>query len=255
MTSGKRYVFPLVLILIILMGCVVTGPLFYSADNLSIDAVESMFDVDSAVNELKYFDACITKMNILPVTNWSEIRKEGVVGISALIDKQGNLEAALVMQSVHPILDEIAMQTVRQASFRSPECTINIDTSYVMQLMIPYYEDDFDLSELSTLYDYAYDEEMYDVAPEPVVGWEDAPLKVEYTGYSSMTRVEGDIKITFCIDSKGHPGQFYVSKGFGYGAEDQAIKSIRKTKWKPATKDGKPVPCIVSIPFGFYYWY
>jgi len=234
---------------------VVTGPLYYSANKLSIDAVESMFDVELAVNEMKYFDACIIDMDILPVKNWSEVKKEGVVGISALIDMEGQLEAAMVTQSVHPILDEIAMQSVRQATFRSPDCTINVDTNYVMQLMIPYYEDDFDLSELSILYDYAYDEEMYDVAPEPVVGWEDAPLKVEYTGYSSMTRVEGGIKITFYIDSKGQPGQFYISKGFGYGAEDQAIKAIRKTKWKPATREGKPVPCIVSIPFGFYYWY
>ncbi|MBC8375175.1 MAG: energy transducer TonB [FCB group bacterium] len=241
--------------MVIITGCVITGPLYYSANKLSIDEVEFLFDVDSVVNEMKYFDACIIEMNILPVKNWSEIKKEGVVGISALIDIEGKLEAALVIQSVHPSLDAIALQSVRQATFRSPQHIINVDTSYVLQILIPYYEDDFDLSELSTIYNYAYDEEMYDVAPEPVVGWEKAPLKVEYQGYSNMNRVEGDIQISFYIDSKGQPGQFYISKPFGYGAEEQAIKAIRKTKWKPATKLGKPVPCIVSIPFGFYYWY
>jgi len=204
---------------------------------------------------MKYFHACIEEMNILPVNNWDNIKKEGVVGLSVLVDTDGILEAAMLIQAVHPVLDSIAMQTVRQATFRPTSQIINVDTSYYLQLLIPYYEESFDLNELAILYDYAYDEEMYDVAPEPVAGWDKAPLRVEYKGYSNMIRVEGKIEITFCIDSKGGVGQFYISKPFGYGAEEQAIEAIRRLQWKPATKAGKPVPCLVAIPFEFNYWY
>ena len=240
---------------VLLTACAVYQPPYYSLNNLTLDEVEQLFDVDSSVSDMKYFNACLEEFEILPVPNWQSIDEEGVVGLSIQVDKSGTLEAAMIIQSVHPALDSAAMNSVKNAKYISSDRIINVDNGYVIQMLIPYYNSEFDVQELSIINAHAYDEMMYDIAPIPEKGWEDETLRVKYEGYANMQAVEGETQITFCIDSKGKPGQFYVAKPFGYGAEEQAINAIRNVTWIPAQKAGRAVPCMINLPFQFYYWY
>jgi len=39
----------------------------------------------------------------------------------------------------------------------------------------------------------------------------------------------------------------YKTLGLGYGLDEKTIQSVRKYKFAPATKDGKPVATVITV--------
>lgn len=53
------------------------------------------------------------------------------------------------------------------------------------------------------------------------------------------------------IGPDGKPGEIAVARPIGFGLDENAVASIRKAKFSPAIKDGKPVPVMLDLVVQF----
>jgi TonB family protein len=73
----------------------------------------------------------------------------------------------------------------------------------------------------------------------------------EYTSEARKARLEETVLISTVIDETGRPTQLKVLKGLGMGLDGQALASVSKYKFKPATRDGNPVAIQVQVEVNF----
>ncbi len=76
-------------------------------------------------------------------------------------------------------------------------------------------------------------------------------VKPEYTEEARLEEIEGVVLLAVTINSKGKVIKVRVLKGLGYGLDEAAIEAIKKTKFSPAMKDGRPVTTTVKLPVRF----
>jgi len=61
--------------------------------------------------------------------------------------------------------------------------------------------------------------------------------------------VHGTVYVHFTIDEKGNLTKVTISKGLGYGCDEAVLEVIRRAPpWKPAIRDGQPVPTRFIVP-------
>jgi TonB family protein len=53
------------------------------------------------------------------------------------------------------------------------------------------------------------------------------------------------------IGADGKPGEIAVARPIGFGLDENAVTAIRKAKFSPAVKDGKPVPVMLDLVVEF----
>jgi len=53
------------------------------------------------------------------------------------------------------------------------------------------------------------------------------------------------------VDEKGMPTHVRVVRGVGMGLDEKAVEAVRQYRFKPGTKDGKPVPVDLYIDVNF----
>jgi len=60
-------------------------------------------------------------------------------------------------------------------------------------------------------------------------------------------------RVTFVVDKDGKiaPGTIQVVHSLGLGLDEQAIKAVSQWRFKPGTKDGKPVAVQAAISVNF----
>lgn len=63
--------------------------------------------------------------------------------------------------------------------------------------------------------------------------------------------VSGVVSVRCTINEKGHVIEPVVEKSSDSAFEKPALEAVAKWRFKPATKDGAPVPAKVSIPIRF----
>ncbi len=63
--------------------------------------------------------------------------------------------------------------------------------------------------------------------------------------------IEGAVKVRALIDKDGLVKQVRVVSGLGYGLDEEARRAVSQMKFKPATRDGKPVPYWVPLDVQF----
>jgi TonB family protein len=74
----------------------------------------------------------------------------------------------------------------------------------------------------------------------------------ELTKEAKEKGVQGLVALRALINENGQVGDICVERGLGYGLTEKAIEAVRQWKFKPAEKDGKPVPVKVSVEVNFH---
>jgi TonB family protein len=76
--------------------------------------------------------------------------------------------------------------------------------------------------------------------------------KVEpiYTPEARHARLEGTVVLSVVVGRDGVPSDIRVLRPLA-GLEDEAIEAVRRWRFKPGEKDGKPVPVIAQIEINF----
>lgn len=91
--------------------------------------------------------------------------------------------------------------------------------------------------------------------PEPVFGFNALyhmlAKKLNYPKAAQRQRIEGKVFIEFIIDRTGVPGNMKVLKGIGGGCDEEAMRVLALTQWKPGKQRGKPVKVKMVLPIIF----
>lgn len=94
-----------------------------------------------------------------------------------------------------------------------------------------------------------------EVMPEPLNGFKEfykqVARDVRYPRAATLAEVEGKVFVEFIVDRDGNPTFVRVVKGIGYGCDEQAIKALAKSKWKPGRQRDVPVRVRMIIPIQF----
>ena len=72
-----------------------------------------------------------------------------------------------------------------------------------------------------------------------------------YTDYARTEKIQGTVTLQIIVDTKGLPQNVHVLKPIGYGLDQNAVETVRKFRFKPALKDGKPVAVYMTIAINF----
>ena len=73
----------------------------------------------------------------------------------------------------------------------------------------------------------------------------------QYTEIARKARVQGVVIVQAIIDKQGNVTNVKVLKGLSMGLDDEAVKAIKKWKFKPATLNGKPVDVYYNLTVNF----
>jgi TonB family protein len=74
----------------------------------------------------------------------------------------------------------------------------------------------------------------------------------EYSDDARRARLTGEVLVQLVIDESGRTRDFKVVRSLGLGLDEEALKAVKMWKFKPATKDGKPVAILGEVHVGFH---
>ena len=89
---------------------------------------------------------------------------------------------------------------------------------------------------------------MGDGVKPPKVTYQPQP---EYSEEGRQKHIAGHVVLAITVTSKGEVTQIRVVKSLGSGLDEKAVEAVRKWKFKPARKDGKPVSVSVAVDISF----
>ena len=93
--------------------------------------------------------------------------------------------------------------------------------------------------------------------PVYTVGGDVKPPKAIYLPdpqYSKVARKagrEGTVVLWMIVGVDGRPIDIQVARALGMGLDEQAVAAVRNWRFKPALKDGQPVPVRVNVEVSF----
>jgi len=76
-------------------------------------------------------------------------------------------------------------------------------------------------------------------------------VEPEYTELARNAHVEGLVVLYVEVDPEGKAINPRVVRTLGYGLDEKAIEAVRKWKFRPGYKDGKPVSVVATIQVNF----
>jgi TonB family protein len=74
----------------------------------------------------------------------------------------------------------------------------------------------------------------------------------EFTSAAKAANYQGICLIGLIVDAQGMQQNIYVVRKLDYGLTEKAIEAINQYRFKPAMKDGQPVPTSVTIEVNFH---
>jgi TonB family protein len=75
--------------------------------------------------------------------------------------------------------------------------------------------------------------------------------RAEYTDAASKAKINGTCLISLVVDRQGMPQAMKVEKTLDPGLDQNALSAVSRYRFKPAMRDGEPVPMFVNIEVNF----
>ena len=117
------------------------------------------------------------------------------------------------------------------------------------------------VSLLISLFDYSFcqqsvkdDEGIYlmcEKMPELIGGMDAIQKKIKYPLQAKTLGVQGVVYVQAIIDEKGKVESSKLVKKLGAGCDEEAIRVLKKSKFKPGYDKGKPVKVRFTLPIFF----
>lgn len=101
-----------------------------------------------------------------------------------------------------------------------------------------------------------YNTKGLEVEPEPYGGaaaWTKFLQKnLRYPGEAMDKQMSGKVWVTFIVEKNGHISSLVVTKGAGYGMDEEALRVLKLAPpWKPGQQNGQPVRVKYTLPLNF----
>lgn len=87
--------------------------------------------------------------------------------------------------------------------------------------------------------------------PEPIGGIGAIQKKIVYPELAKRAGVQGRVFIKAYVDERGNVTKVELVKGIGAGCDEEALKAVKATKFKPGKQRMKPVKVQVVVPVIF----
>lgn len=75
--------------------------------------------------------------------------------------------------------------------------------------------------------------------------------EAKYSLEARKKKIEGVVLVSIIVDASGSPQNPRILKPLGYGLDEAAIDAVKSYRFKPAMKDGHPVPVMMTIQVNF----
>jgi TonB family protein len=78
-------------------------------------------------------------------------------------------------------------------------------------------------------------------------------VRPQYTADALQAKIEGTVLVEAVVGVNGSIGDVQVARSLDpvYGLDSEAVKAAKQWTFEPGTKDGKPVPVLISIELAF----
>jgi periplasmic protein TonB len=83
-------------------------------------------------------------------------------------------------------------------------------------------------------------------APIPIVTPE-----AEFSDEARRSKYQGICMISIIVDAHGYPQNPRVLQSLGMGLDEKALDAVGRYRFKPALKDGRPVPVRIAVAVNF----
>jgi periplasmic protein TonB len=90
-----------------------------------------------------------------------------------------------------------------------------------------------------------------EVMPEPVGGLKAIQSRIIYPELARRGGIEGKVHVLAFVNENGDVVKAEIIKGAGAGLDEEAIKAVKETKFRPGQQRGRPVKVQVVIPIVF----
>jgi len=75
--------------------------------------------------------------------------------------------------------------------------------------------------------------------------------EAEFSDEARRQKYQGVCMISLIVDSQGNPQAIHVVRPLGFGLDEKAIEAVRRYRFRPAMKNGRPVPVRISVAVNF----
>ena len=83
-------------------------------------------------------------------------------------------------------------------------------------------------------------------APVPIY-----KVEPEYSEEARKAKFQGTVLLAIVVDENGRTQNIRVIRSLGLGLDEKAIEAVQKWRFRPAYKDGKPVPVAANVEVNF----
>lgn len=77
-------------------------------------------------------------------------------------------------------------------------------------------------------------------------------VEPEYSDEARKAHAMGVVLVAIEVGPDGRPSNIRVTRSFGLGLDEKAMEAVRKWRFRPGTKDGKPVAVSAQIEVAFH---
>jgi periplasmic protein TonB len=90
----------------------------------------------------------------------------------------------------------------------------------------------------------------------PGIGGVSNPIAIvspeaEFSDEARRAKYQGICMVSIIVDSNGYPQNPRILRSLGMGLDEKALDAVRGYRFKPAMKDGKPVPVMITVEVNF----
>ncbi len=224
--------------------------------------VDNFPDVYGGKEEMKRF---LHDHLVYPVKDLKS-KKEGTVKLNFIVTKEGKTEHIKVAESISPDIDEEAIRLLKLIDWipsHKDGVAVNVDYSLDITFSLSKYKKyvkergfntplytDIPVDTSLNIYETAERSPMFNITDKTFTEFVYANL--EYPEAASRQGIEGNVKLSFVVEPDGQLSNIKIlNEGVAAGCNNEAIRVIGLTKWKPAIRDGKYVRYRMSFTMNF----
>lgn len=74
----------------------------------------------------------------------------------------------------------------------------------------------------------------------------------EYSDRAARKKIQGDVRLSIVVTAEGTVRDPQVTRSLDKDLDKNAVECVKKWKFDPATKDGKPVATHVAVEVSFH---
>jgi TonB family protein len=188
---------------------------------------------------------------VFPASVTTELANPLICLLSAVIGVDGTVSKVQVTRGCNEVFSDAAIDSVTHSQYQ-PGTLEGKPVPVLVHVRVAFQDPLFaNAPRLALRYREASpnarpSRKLYDTPPRPL-----QTVEAQFSDKARRNGTEGTVIISTTVDEMGLPTDVQVVHGVGDGLDEEAVKAVRHYRFKPAMKDGSPVPAKISVEVSF----